>query len=58
MTPDTATAPAKVPMVQRNVRVPLDLWDGAAAKGAQEDPPRGISDIVRDQLAEYVGASA
>lgn len=55
MTPD-ATAPTKEPMVQRNVRVPLDLWDAAAAKGAQEQPPRGISDIVRDQLTSYVEA--
>lgn len=44
----------KEPMVQRNLRVPSALWDAAAEKGASEDPPRGISDIVRDLLAAYV----
>lgn len=56
MTAPAKRAPAapKVPMVQRNLRVPLDLWDAAASKGAQEDPPRAVSDVVRDALAAYV----
>lgn len=41
-------------MVSRTLRVPLALWDGAAAKGAAEDPPRAVSDVVRDLLAEYL----
>lgn len=51
---DRPKRPAKEPMVQRNLRVPRVLWDGAAEKGEREDPPRGVSDIVRDLLAEYV----
>lgn len=58
MTTDAdTTTEAKVPMVQRNLRVPLDLWDAAAAKGRDEDPPRGVSDVVRDLLTDYVAES-
>lgn len=53
-TSDTTEKPAKVPMVVRNLRIPRDLWDAAAAKGASEDPPRRISDVVRDHLTDYV----
>lgn len=46
--------PPKEPMVQRNLRVPLALWNAAAEKGATEDPPRAVSDVVRDLLGSYV----
>lgn len=46
--------PRKEPMVQRNLRVPLSLWDAAAELAAQEDPPRAVSDVVRAELARYV----
>lgn len=57
----TTPAPVKIkpaarePMMQRNLRVPVGLWDAAAAKGGAETPSRGISDVVRDLLREYVG---
>lgn len=44
----------KVPMVARTLRVPRDLWDAAATAAAAEDPPRAVSDVVRDGLAAYV----
>lgn len=54
MTPQAPAAkPAKTPMVMRTLRVPEEVWNAAAAKGAAEDPPRGISDIVRDLLTAY-----
>lgn len=55
MSTDAAPTPRKTPMVQRNLRVPRDLWDTAAAKAAKEDPPRAVSDVVRDLLSSYVG---
>lgn len=44
-------------MVIRNLRVHRDLWDAAAKKGKEENPPRGVSRIVRDLLASYVGSA-
>lgn len=44
----------KVPMVLRTLRVPVELWDAAAKKAAAEEPPRAVSDVVRDQLVAYV----
>lgn len=52
MTP-TAPAPAKVPMVMRTLRVPEELWNAAAEKAASEDPPRGVTELVRDLLDLY-----
>lgn len=46
----------KEPMVQRNLRVKVAAWDEAAQHGAAEDPPRGVSDIVRDLLDGYNAA--
>lgn len=54
MSKTTTVKAPKVPMVQRNLRVPLDLWDRAAAKAAAEQPPRAVSDVVRDLLTRYV----
>ena len=49
-TPASAT---KVPMVMRTLRVPEKLWNEAAEKAAAEDPPRGVTELVRDLLELY-----
>lgn len=54
---DAPVKAPKVPMVQRNLRVPLTIWNAAAQKAAAEDPPRGVSDVVRDLLTQYVQPS-
>lgn len=54
MSKSPAVKAPKVPMVQRNLRVSAELWNAAAAKGAAEVPPRGVSDVVRDALTAYV----
>lgn len=51
--PDAPAVPDTEPMVSRNLRTPRDLWNEAAAKAQQEDPPRGITVLVRDLLECY-----
>lgn len=52
--PTRPAEPAREVMVQRNLRVPLGLWDAGKAKAGAETPPRDISTLVRDLLSGYV----
>lgn len=51
--PTSPAAAAKTPMVLRTLRVPSELWTDAAEKAATEDPPRGVTELVRDLLECY-----
>lgn len=52
MPPIAPTTKAE-PMSLRTLRVPRELWDAAATKAASEDPPRGVTELVRDLLELY-----
>lgn len=48
----TVPTVGKPPMVMRNVRVPLKLWEAAKAKADEQG--ENISDVIREALERYV----
>ena len=39
---------------QHSIRIPAVLWDAAQKKAATEQPPRNVSDVIRELLAEWI----